>query len=56
MRFQIKAEDDKGTFVCTVDDINPTHMSDAIHMLSVAFDKLIELRHQSKGESECVEV
>ena len=56
MRFQIKAEDDRGTFVCVVEDINPTHMSDATYMLSVAFDKLSALRQQPKGESECVEV
>lgn len=56
MRFQIKVEDDKGTFVCTVDDINPTHMADATHMLSVAFDKLITLRQQPKGKSKCIGV
>lgn len=44
MKFQIKVEDEKGTFVCTVDDINPTHMVDATHMLSTAFDKLVKLR------------
>lgn len=56
MRFQIKVKNEKGTFVCAVDDINPTHMADATHMLSTAFDKLIAMRQQSKGEPECVEV
>lgn len=42
MRFQIVIESNKGTFKCTVDDIQPTKMQDAIDMLGVAFNKVIE--------------
>ena len=42
MRFQIKIEDDTGTFSCTVDDINPVKMQDAIDLLNVSFSRVIE--------------
>jgi hypothetical protein len=50
MRFQIKIEDDIGTFNCTVDDICPTKMQDAIDILRVAFDKVIEV-YRTKNHS-----
>lgn len=42
MKFQVAIESDKGAFKCTVDDIQPTRMQDAIEILSVAFNKIIE--------------
>lgn len=42
MKFQIVIEIDKGTFKCTAEDIQPTKMQDAIDILSVAFNKVIE--------------
>lgn len=42
MKFQIVIESDKGAFKCAVDDIQPTRMQDAIDILSVAFNKVIE--------------
>ena len=42
MRFQIVVESDKCTFKCALDDIQPTKMQDAIDILSVAFNKVIE--------------
>lgn len=42
MKFQIVIESGKGDFKCTVDDIQPTKMQDAIDILSVAFNKVIE--------------
>lgn len=43
MRFQFKIETDDGrVFQCAVDDIRPVKMQDAIDILSVAFNKVIE--------------
>lgn len=42
MKFQIAIESDRGTFKCIVDDVCPTKMKDAIDMLSVSFNKVIE--------------
>lgn len=43
MRFQFKIETDGGrAFQCVVDDIHYTKMQDAIDILSVAFNKVIE--------------
>lgn len=42
MRLQIEIESDTSTFKCVLDDIQPTKMQDAIDILSVAFNKVIE--------------
>ena len=43
MNFQFKIETDDGNvFQCAVSDIRPTRMQDAIDILSVAFNKVIE--------------
>lgn len=52
MRFQIVIEGDKGAFKCTVDDIQHTKMQDAIDILSVAFNKVIEAYKAHDGDVE----
>ena len=52
MRFQIVVERDKGVFKCAVDDIQPTKMQDAIDMLSVAFNKVIEAYKAHNEDTE----
>ena len=52
MKFQIVIESDKGAFKCVVDDIQPTKMQDAIDILSVAFNKVIEAYRTHNEDTE----
>lgn len=52
MKFQIVIESDKGAFKCVVDDIQPTRMQDAIDILSVSFNKVIEAYKAHNEDTE----